>query len=367
MFTMFSTRPIMMLVLFFSITHSAIHVVGAEKKRWVVPRFAEPAVTVDGFQVTEGTAVAPKWSWHGRLSTYYLSGLALANSARQIRTDLNFGVGFPGNLELSLGVQTAWTFGAERAFSANDYSGYLGLGSEGIRFGDLSLSLLWSVFNADAGGFGLLFGLTVTAPTGDNETLAGEGGFTAEPFTSLAFQIFGNRLSFNLAYRIRPEHVSYLEGQCYEQDDDLLWRIGFRSTRKFDIAWSIEAEGAIGVATYEGIWPSYPSRPVWIGAGVDFPLDRLYRLGLYTGVGIVGFSVATLSFGVQFHWMPIVPDEDNDGVRRALDRCPSLTEDIDGFEDTDGCPDLDNDQDGFPDDEDACPSTAGDDFSDDGC
>ena len=35
-----------------------------------------------------------------------------------------------------------------------------------------------------------------------------------------------------------------------------------------------------------------------------------------------------------------MPDEDRDGIRRTSDRCPSLKEDLDGFEDTDGCPDL---------------------------
>jgi hypothetical protein len=360
-------RPILVFVIFFSVSQTAFNAVGSEKKRWVVPRFAEPAVTVDGFQVVEGTSVTPTWSLHGRVSTYYLSGLALADSARQIRTDMSIGLGFPANLELSLAVRTAWTFGAERAYAFDGHSEFLGLGAEGVRFGDLSATLLWSVFSADKGGLGLLFGLRGTAPTGDNESLTGEGGFTGEPFTSIAFQFFGNRLSFNLAYRFRPEHVSTLHGKCYEQDDDLIWRLGFRSTRKFDIAWSIEADGAIGMATHEGVWPSYRSRPVWIGSGVDFPLNRLYRLGLYTGVGVVGFSVTTLSFGVQFFWMPVMPDEDNDGIRRTLDRCPSLKEDLDGFEDTDGCPDLDNDKDGFPDDEDVCPSIPGDDFSEDGC
>ncbi len=356
-----------MLLLFFSVSHVAVYADGNEKERWVVPRFTEPAITVDGFQVVEGTNVSPVWSWHGRVSTYYLSGLALANSARQIRTDVSVGLGFPANLELSLGVRTAWTFGAERAYAADGHSSFLGLSAEGVRFGDLSVSLLWSVFSADKGGFGLLFGLKGTAPTGDNETLSGEGGFTGEPFSSLAFQFFGNRLSFNVGYRFRPEHISYRHETRYEQDDDLIWRLGFRSTRKYDVAWSIEAEGAIGMATSEGAWPSYPSRPVWIGSGVDVPLGRLYRLGLYTGVGVVGFSVPTLSLGVQFLWMPIMPDEDKDGIRRTSDRCPSLKEDLDGFEDTDGCPDLDNDRDGFPDDEDVCPSTPGGDFSEDGC
>ena len=52
------------------------------------------------------------------------------------------------------------------------------------------------------------------------------------------------------------------------------------------------------------------------------------------------------------------PDADNDGdlVPDEADKCPDAPEDPDGFEDTDGCAELDNDKDGIPDDRDACPN-----------
>jgi outer membrane protein OmpA-like peptidoglycan-associated protein len=53
-------------------------------------------------------------------------------------------------------------------------------------------------------------------------------------------------------------------------------------------------------------------------------------------------------------------DIDEDGIRDSLDKCPTIPEDKDGFEDEDGCPDLDNDQDGIPDNVDACPNVAED-------
>jgi len=52
------------------------------------------------------------------------------------------------------------------------------------------------------------------------------------------------------------------------------------------------------------------------------------------------------------------PDEDN--VILENDRCPSIPEDMDGFEDDDGCPEFDNDKDGIFDTEDACPNSAED-------
>jgi OmpA-OmpF porin, OOP family len=49
-------------------------------------------------------------------------------------------------------------------------------------------------------------------------------------------------------------------------------------------------------------------------------------------------------------------DNDNDGIYDAQDKCPNEPEDKDGFQDDDGCPDLDNDRDGIPDSLDACPN-----------
>lgn len=52
------------------------------------------------------------------------------------------------------------------------------------------------------------------------------------------------------------------------------------------------------------------------------------------------------------------PDPDNDGdlVPDTVDRCPLQAEDQDGFADADGCVDVDNDADGVPDAQDACPA-----------
>ena len=50
------------------------------------------------------------------------------------------------------------------------------------------------------------------------------------------------------------------------------------------------------------------------------------------------------------------PDRDGDGIPDAIDTCPDVPEDKDGFQDADGCPDPDNDRDGIPDNRDACPN-----------
>lgn len=69
-------------------------------------------------------------------------------------------------------------------------------------------------------------------------------------------------------------------------------------------------------------------------------------------------------FGFQFTmgWNGYLTpqDDDRDGVKNDIDRCPKDPEDIDRFEDSDGCPDVDNDRDGIDDVKDKCPNKAED-------
>jgi outer membrane protein OmpA-like peptidoglycan-associated protein len=77
-------------------------------------------------------------------------------------------------------------------------------------------------------------------------------------------------------------------------------------------------------------------------------------------------------FSFQFGWEGFlsVQDDDRDGLKNDLDRCPKDAEDVDGFEDGDGCPEPDNDNDGIDDLKDKCPDKAEDHDGfqdDDGC
>jgi len=360
--------PTPLLVLIAAVVLAVPRTSDADDPRWTVPRYAEPPITQDGGHVIEGTGTTPKWAWRASLGLRYAYDLGLADRASQTLADLVFGVGLPLDLEVALGLPVGWTFGAkEPAALSGAPREYRGMGESGPGIGDLRAALLWSYVSAGEGGLGLLVGLEGSAPTGDHERLLGEGGLAAEPFVALAFQVLSTRISFNFGYRIRPEHVAHVGQRRFEQDDELIWRVGVRVPRKNDIAWSVEAEGAVGTATREGFWPDSDSRPVWLGAGVDFPLSRAYRLGMVAGFGLVGEAVPLFTAGLRFTWNPVLPDEDRDGVGGVADQCPLLAEDLDGTDDDDGCPDLDNDGDGFPDDEDACPDQPAGDFSDDGC
>ncbi|MBN1760411.1 MAG: OmpA family protein [Chitinispirillaceae bacterium] len=67
-------------------------------------------------------------------------------------------------------------------------------------------------------------------------------------------------------------------------------------------------------------------------------------------------------FQFLFGWNGFITiqDDDHDGSKNDVDRCPKDAEDEDGFEDEDGCPDLDNDKDNLPDLKDKCPNEAED-------
>lgn len=74
-----------------------------------------------------------------------------------------------------------------------------------------------------------------------------------------------------------------------------------------------------------------------------------------------GYSTAPApQFGVHFMlgWggFLTVQDDDKDGIKNDDDRCPKQSEDVDGFEDSDGCADSDNDRDGVSDSLDKCPN-----------
>src|SRR5262249_23646019 len=73
--------------------------------------------------------------------------------------------------------------------------------------------------------------------------------------------------------------------------------------------------------------------------------------GILSGVGVpVGRAIVGVAFVHE------VSDQDGDGIPDDVDKCPTIPEDKDGFEDNDGCPDDDNDADGIPDSRDKCPN-----------
>ena len=333
---------------------------------WPQPGLRHIPLTPDGYHLLEGTSAAPLLSWHARLSASYAYGVGAASRASQLSGALAAGLGLPFKFELALALPMAWTIGTKTRDSS-DQQQLEAMGDDGIGLGDLTAGLLFGAYGSAQGGLSILIGLSGSAPTGNHERLIGEGGFLVEPFSALAFQVLGSRLCLNLAYRLRPEHIMRDENSIFEQDDEIVWRAGLRVPRRYDVAWSLEMEWDIQVARREGIWPSSAGRPFFAGAGLDFPVGREQRLGIVAGARLVGKAMPSFFAELSLLKLPVLPDEDGDGISGSADSCPLLKEDRDGFEDSDGCPDLDNDKDGFPDDEDRCPMTKAGGLSEDGC
>lgn len=94
----------------------------------------------------------------------------------------------------------------------------------------------------------------------------------------------------------------------------------------------------------------------WLKDGYTYSTEVIPRFGMQFMFGWNGYVT--------------IQDDDRDGLKNDVDRCPKDAEDIDTFEDSDGCPDVDNDRDGMPDSKDKCPGEAEDTdgFADeDGC
>lgn len=88
------------------------------------------------------------------------------------------------------------------------------------------------------------------------------------------------------------------------------------------------------------------ARSTWKKKEYTYKTDVIPRWGMQFVFGWNGFIT--------------IQDDDHDGSKNDVDRCPKDAEDRDGFEDEDGCPDLDNDKDGIPDADDKCPDEAED-------
>jgi OOP family OmpA-OmpF porin len=94
-----------------------------------------------------------------------------------------------------------------------------------------------------------------------------------------------------------------------------------------------------------------------LGAFQITPLQSPFAITAGGGGGVIqGVGVPMFRGFVGLMYVHEPSDRDGDGIDDDKDQCPTVPEDLDNFEDTDGCPDLDNDNDTIPDDRDKCPN-----------
>jgi OmpA-OmpF porin, OOP family len=291
--------------------------------------------------------------------------VGLLRDSAPVNLSIGVGVGFPAGTapaqagrngyeflpRLTLGkVWSDFQFGLEAAFlyrPTTDYSGYTGAGVDKVG-SQVSLAFQVSQINASGPrgefslrGFASVAGaragveaqLGVRYPIGNLELFASAGpGLFGEPATPSARVYLG--AAFGSGGMTRApclEGSDYDVASCPELDKD---KDGIKNM--LDQA-PLDPEDKDGFQDTDG-----KPDPDNDNDGVLDAADKCpNEAGLAENAGC-----------------PDV-DSDKDGIMDRMDKCPNEAEDKDGFEDEDGCPDLDDDKDGVPDAKDACPREAG--------
>ncbi|TNF24627.1 MAG: hypothetical protein EP329_24590 [Deltaproteobacteria bacterium] len=222
----------------------------------------------------------------------------------------------------------------------------------GVALGDVRLSAKVSFLmrEPDQDGFGLGLELMGGFPTASKDAFVGDG-FTFTPALIADYKVGPVLLAANVGAHLRGN--AYLPFNT-TIGTELIWRFGvavdavpdalkligevYGSSHNYAQANATYLEGLLGARI--GIGDT--GLGFTVGAGHAFT----------RGYGSVSYRI----FGGLSWATPPMRDQDGDGILDDVDACPTVPEDLDGFEDEDGCPDADNDKDGIQDKDDKCPN-----------
>jgi outer membrane protein OmpA-like peptidoglycan-associated protein len=204
-------------------------------------------------------------------------------------------------------------------------------------------------------GFGLAFVVPASVPTGSSEDFLGEGQVTVGPRLAghLRVGLFG--ATADLGYVWRPETRRF-------QTLDVGSALAYAGGLAIDLGTpEVVLLGEVfGQAPAAGSPSDSRSKPLEALGGLRWFSDVGLVATLAGGRGIIadyGSPDWRIVTGLAYAPKPKPRrDTDGDGMPDAVDGCPSVAEDRDGYEDEDGCPDEDNDRDGVPDERDRCPN-----------
>jgi len=220
----------------------------------------------------------------------------------------------------------------------------------------------------DGGILDIGFQVPVSLPTGQYTDYFGEQGFTFTPTLLASRQWdlgFGTlRAAGNVGTRLRTLDVALADGQN-KASTELILRAGVgyvflvEEDRPTEIALSVANANEV-LSFVEEVPTRNPLELMGeLTHNVWGPLDLTLggSVGLIAGNGGPDYRVFA---GARYS--PRAPlDKDGDGVNDKDDKCVTVAETKNGFEDEDGCPDADDrDGDGIRDDADKCPDTAED-------
>jgi outer membrane protein OmpA-like peptidoglycan-associated protein len=211
----------------------------------------------------------------------------------------------------------------------------------------------------------------VTLPTSLGLAYRGERFPTLSPLLAVSRTWWGLQLLGNAGVRLRGERLVGRQALTDEffYKAALAYDLGFHFKRarfmpfgEFSGVTSLWNPFGLG-APHGGGRGTTPliQNGMEVNAGLRWEIVDGWQVLGGVGVGALP-AVGTPDFrvfsGLRFSYTQ--KDRDGDGILDAQDRCPTVKEDRDGFEDRDGCPELDNDGDGLQDAQDRCPDLAED-------
>jgi outer membrane protein OmpA-like peptidoglycan-associated protein len=252
-----------------------------------------------------------------------------------------------------------------------------------VAFGDMRVEAKGFLLNEKQHYLDLALLAFLTVPSGYEKGFAGDRWFTGGGELDLgrSVSLFRFALNFGAMYRQTTTLLDLTIGP------ELYYRLGlgfdFGKISKAPLELIAEITGRTALLT--------PFRDVQLSpaewaVGLKYKPVKWLEMNVGGGRALIpgyGAPAARAFLGLVF--IPISPlvyepapastpaapaDDDHDGIWNNVDKCPTVPEDKDGFEDGDGCPDPDNDRDGIPDEKDKCPNEPEDwdNFEDDdGC
>ncbi len=304
----------------------------------------------------EGSEVAPRWTPYGGLWLHYFhnpldretrAGDDSATAAvveHRLLGHLSMGVGLFDWVDVDVSLPVMLLSTGE---------------VEGAGVGDLAFRIRGVALRRDAedDGFGLGFGVTLTAPTGDPAAFAGDGGVTVGPNLAMTYGVGPAVILLNVGLRFRTDEGAFAN---LALGHELTYGLGVDLEAHENVRVGVEV---VGRTSLTAPWSGKVDSPLEIAAGPRFRIFKHLWLDLAAAAGVVGgygtpdFRVLT---GVQWAPMSRGPsDRDRDRILDDADDCPDDAEDRDGHEDDDGCPELDNDKDGVADRDDGSADDTG--------
>lgn len=351
---------------------------GGNARRFAPSPLLSPYLTLDGARShgRRGVAFGLMSSLEDRPLIFYRDGVVTSEIiAERVALDATFAYGLTRDLDLGLTLPLV-------AWQAGD-----GLPAQGdlpsFALGDPGLGARYALLDSRDYGVGLAAIAGLTAPLGDQGGFAADAGASARLKLAVDLPLSSRLdLTVNGGYQMRTE--SQIEQVAV--GDDLLfglgvsWRVSTRLALLAELSGATRADGPFQVAE---------QTPADVNLGARYRLFGDYEIvGGFGGGALPGYGSPMWRLFVGLEATPRrhdwdadlvldgsdacleVPglvgnqgcpaavangDADGDGISDALDECPTLAEDVDGFLDTDGCPDPDNDLDMLADADDSSP------------